>query len=81
MGGAPEHPSWFANIVANPIVKVELGTDTFQARATVADRAERFAWRERPPAVIAGDGTAVGAHVVFTTHFTASGTAPTNGHR
>ena len=41
MGGAPEHPSWFANIVANPIVKVELGTETFQARATVADRAER----------------------------------------
>ena len=41
MGGAPEHPSWFANILANPIVKVELGTETFQARATVADRAER----------------------------------------
>ena len=42
MGGAPEHPSWYANLVANPIVKVELGTDTFQARATVADRAQRI---------------------------------------
>ena len=33
-GGAPEHPSWFANLVANPIVTVETGREKFQAKAT-----------------------------------------------
>jgi deazaflavin-dependent oxidoreductase (nitroreductase family) len=40
-GGAPTHPDWYHNILANPIVTVELGTERFQARATpVADEAE-----------------------------------------
>ncbi len=29
--GAPTHPDWYHNIVANPEVTVELGTETFQA--------------------------------------------------
>lgn len=40
-GGAPTNPAWFANLVANPVVTVEVGGETFRARATVADRAER----------------------------------------
>lgn len=41
-GGAPTNPDWYVNLVANPIVTVELGTEKFQARATVVtDEAER----------------------------------------
>ena len=39
--GAPKNPAWFNNLVANPDVTVEMGRETFQARATVAERAER----------------------------------------
>ena len=35
-GGAPTHPDWFHNLRANPEVTVELGTETFPARATIA---------------------------------------------
>ena len=35
--GAPTNPDWFHNLVANPEVTVELGTDTFQARAEVLE--------------------------------------------
>jgi deazaflavin-dependent oxidoreductase (nitroreductase family) len=40
-GGAPTNPSWFLNLVANPVVTVELGAEKFRARATVAEGAER----------------------------------------
>lgn len=40
-GGAPTNPDWYYNLLANPIVTVELGTEKFQARATVADEPER----------------------------------------
>jgi len=40
-GGAPVNPAWFANIVANPVVTVETGGETFQARAVVTEGAER----------------------------------------
>ncbi|HEV8191455.1 MAG TPA: nitroreductase family deazaflavin-dependent oxidoreductase [Ktedonobacterales bacterium] len=40
-GGAPTHPDWYYNLVAHPIVTVELGSETFQARATVVEGAER----------------------------------------
>jgi deazaflavin-dependent oxidoreductase (nitroreductase family) len=39
--GAPTHPDWYHNIVANPEVTVELGTETFQATASVAKGDER----------------------------------------
>lgn len=39
--GAPTNPDWYHNLVANPEVTVELGTETFTARARVLDRAER----------------------------------------
>jgi deazaflavin-dependent oxidoreductase (nitroreductase family) len=40
-GGAPTNPSWFYNLIANPLVTVEVGTEIFQARATVAEEPER----------------------------------------
>lgn len=40
-GGAPTHPDWYFNLVARPMVTVELGTETFRARATVVEGAER----------------------------------------
>lgn len=40
-GGAPTHPDWYHNLVANPMVTVEVGTEQFQARATVAAGEER----------------------------------------
>jgi deazaflavin-dependent oxidoreductase (nitroreductase family) len=40
-GGAPTHPDWYYNLVANPIATVELGRERFQVRATAATGAER----------------------------------------
>jgi deazaflavin-dependent oxidoreductase (nitroreductase family) len=40
-GGAPRHPAWYTNLVANPVVTIELGPDTFRARATTALEPER----------------------------------------
>ena len=40
-GGAPTHPDWYHNIVANPDVTVELGTEKFPARAEIAAEPER----------------------------------------
>ncbi len=40
-GGAPSHPDWYYNLVANPEVTVEYGTEKFQARATVTSEPER----------------------------------------
>lgn len=37
-GGAPTNPDWYHNIVANPLVTVEVGTDRFQARAETVDQ-------------------------------------------
>jgi deazaflavin-dependent oxidoreductase (nitroreductase family) len=40
-GGAPTNPDWYYNVVANPVVDVEYGTDRFQALATVTAEPER----------------------------------------
>jgi deazaflavin-dependent oxidoreductase (nitroreductase family) len=39
--GAPEDPQWFRNVVANPTVTVEVGSERFEATASVASGAER----------------------------------------
>ena len=39
--GAPSNPDWYYNVVANPVVSVEYGTEKFQARAAVASEPER----------------------------------------
>jgi deazaflavin-dependent oxidoreductase (nitroreductase family) len=33
-GGAPDNPAWYLNLLANPIATVEVGGETFEARAT-----------------------------------------------
>src|SRR5215470_895169 len=40
-GGASQHPAWYRNIVAHPVVTIEHGSETFQARATTAREPER----------------------------------------
>jgi deazaflavin-dependent oxidoreductase (nitroreductase family) len=40
-GGAPSHPDWYHNIVANPIVEVEYGKETFKAHASITEEPER----------------------------------------
>src|SRR5262245_16671674 len=40
-GGEPSNPDWYHNLVANPTVTVELPGETYRARATVAQGAER----------------------------------------
>jgi len=39
--GAPTHPAWYHNLVANPTVTVELPGDRFEARAVVTEGIER----------------------------------------
>lgn len=39
--GAPTHPDWYHNLVAHPDVTVEVGTETFEARASVVQGAQR----------------------------------------
>ncbi len=41
MGGAPNNPSWYHNLVAHPQVTLELGTEKFKARSTEVKGAER----------------------------------------
>ena len=40
-GGAPDHPDWYHNLVANPQVTIELGRQTLEARAEVTEEPER----------------------------------------
>jgi deazaflavin-dependent oxidoreductase (nitroreductase family) len=40
-GGSPTHPDWYHNLVANPLVTVELGAEQFRSRATVVVGEER----------------------------------------
>jgi|SRR6185437_9631717 len=39
--GAPRHPDWYHNLVAHPDVTVEVGKETFDATAVVAEGSER----------------------------------------
>ena len=40
-GGSPTHPAWYHNLLAHPAVMVEVGGETFEARARVTEGAER----------------------------------------
>ena len=40
-GGAPTHPDWYHNVRADPTVTVELGAETYAARAEDVTGAER----------------------------------------
>ncbi|MGG8406966.1 nitroreductase/quinone reductase family protein, partial [Streptomyces sp. 12297] len=40
-GGAPRHPAWYHNLLAHPMVRVELGTEEFEAVAVPAEGERR----------------------------------------
>ena len=40
-GGAPTNPDWYHNLRANPRARVEIGTETFDVLARVAEGEER----------------------------------------
>ncbi|WP_328424065.1 nitroreductase family deazaflavin-dependent oxidoreductase [Micromonospora sp. NBC_00389] len=40
-GGAPKHPAWFLNLLAEPQVEVQVGGETFTARARTATAEEK----------------------------------------
>ena len=45
-GGAPTHPGWYENLVAQPVVQVQVMADRFSARARPATAAEKPAlWK------------------------------------
>jgi deazaflavin-dependent oxidoreductase (nitroreductase family) len=39
--GAPTHPDWYHNLVADPRVSVEVGTESYRAHAIVLEGEER----------------------------------------
>jgi deazaflavin-dependent oxidoreductase (nitroreductase family) len=46
-GGAPQHPGWYRNILANPEVDVQVGPAKMKARARTATGEERARlWQE-----------------------------------
>ena len=47
-GGAPSHPHWYLNLLANPDTTVDVGTETIDVRARVAEGEERRRiWEEQ----------------------------------
>jgi len=53
-GGAPTNPDWYYNLVANPSASVEVGTEQFKVRATVAEEPERTRLYQQMVAVMPG---------------------------
>jgi deazaflavin-dependent oxidoreductase (nitroreductase family) len=53
-GGAPTNPDWYYNILANPLVTIEVGKEKFKARATVAEEPERTRLYNQMVAVMPG---------------------------
>jgi len=47
-GGAPQHPNWYRNLVTNPEVDVQVGTEKFKARGPDPPTGEERArlWQE-----------------------------------
>ncbi len=55
-GGAPKHPAWYHNLVANPTVTVEYGTEKFEAEAEAIAGEEHDRLYARQVAVFPGFG-------------------------
>ncbi len=51
-GGAPIHPDWYYNVLANPEVTVEVGGEQFQAHATIPAEPERTRLFDQVAAVL-----------------------------
>ena len=47
MGGAPRHPVWYFNLVANPDVTVQDGPDIYEMRARELEGDEKREWWKR----------------------------------
>lgn len=52
--GAERHSSWYYNLVANPVVTIEVGPQQFQARATIAEEPERTRLYDKMVAAMPG---------------------------
>ncbi len=52
-GGAPEHPVWYYNFLADPVVQVQDGAEPRLYRARLAEGAEREEWWQRSVALYA----------------------------
>lgn len=50
-GGAPEHPSWYHNLIAHPEVVLQDGPDRWELTARLVDGKERDLWWARACAV------------------------------
>ncbi len=53
-GGAPTNPQWYHNLVAHPLVTVEVGTEKFQVRAEVTKEPERSRLYDKMVAMMPG---------------------------
>ena len=53
-GGASTHPDWYYNILASPLVTVEVGREKFQAHAAVSQEPERTRLYDQMVAVMPG---------------------------
>jgi deazaflavin-dependent oxidoreductase (nitroreductase family) len=53
-GGAPTNPDWYHNVLANPLVTVEVGTEQFQARAAITSEPERTRLYKKMVAMMPG---------------------------
>ncbi len=56
-GGRPRHPTWYENLVAHPMVEVQVNGSRFRMTARTATATERIRWWPRIEA--AYDGYAV----------------------
>jgi F420H(2)-dependent quinone reductase len=52
-GGAPEHPVWYGNVIANPHVELQDGTTTAEYDAREVTGEEKAVWWERAVATYA----------------------------
>jgi deazaflavin-dependent oxidoreductase (nitroreductase family) len=53
-GGAPMNPDWYHNILANPEITIEVGTEKFPVTATVASEPERTRLYEKMESISSG---------------------------
>jgi deazaflavin-dependent oxidoreductase (nitroreductase family) len=53
-GGAPTNPAWYHNLLAHPLVTVEVGSERFQVRAAVAAEPERTRLYDKMVAMMPG---------------------------
>ena len=53
MGGAPRHPAWYHNLVAEPLVTIQDGPEQHDHVTHIAEGDERAEWWDRAVAVFA----------------------------